>query len=56
MIRVSGVFRKMLTQAVPKARNTGTGETRIAASSTPQSEREHRGRAGQLENPEEARR
>ncbi len=36
MIRVSGVFRKMLTQAVPKARSTGTGETRIAASSTPQ--------------------
>ncbi len=36
MIRVSGVFRKMLTHAVPNARSTGTGETRIAASSTPQ--------------------
>src|SRR3954447_4853739 len=35
MISVSGVFRKMLTQAAPKARSTGTGETRMAASSVP---------------------
>jgi hypothetical protein len=35
MIRVSGVLRKMLTQAVPKPRSTGTGDTRIAARTTP---------------------
>src|SRR3954471_6484074 len=35
MMSVSGVFRKVVTQAPPKPRNTGTGETRIAANSTP---------------------
>src|SRR5687768_6933525 len=35
MINVSGVLRKALTQAAPNPRSTGTGETRIAASSTP---------------------
>src|SRR6266511_1702664 len=35
MTSVSGVFRNVLTQNVPKPRSTGIGETRIAASSTP---------------------
>src|SRR3954449_12865729 len=35
MIRVSGVFRKMFTQAAPNPRSTGTGETRAPASMTP---------------------
>src|SRR6478609_10613539 len=35
MIRVSGMLRKMLIQAVPNPRISGTGLTRIAASSTP---------------------
>src|SRR5438309_9143957 len=35
MMSVSGVLRNTLTQAVPKPRSTGTGETRIAASTTP---------------------
>ncbi len=34
-ISVSGVLRKMLTYTTPTARTTGTGETRIAASSVP---------------------
>src|SRR3954470_3437561 len=35
MISVKGVLRKMLTQPAPNPRSTGTGETRIAASTTP---------------------
>src|SRR4051794_6238451 len=35
MINVNGVLRNVLTQAAPKPRSTGTGETRIAASRTP---------------------
>ena len=35
MISVSGMFRKMLMKPVPKPRISGTGLTRIAASSTP---------------------
>src|SRR4029453_12308162 len=35
MISVSGVFRKVLTQVAPNPRSTGTGDTRIAASTTP---------------------
>src|SRR5687767_1045188 len=35
MMSVSGVFRNVLTHRVPKPRRTGTGETRIAASTTP---------------------
>ena len=53
MISVSGVFRNVFTHAVPKPRSTGTGETRIAASSTPSTSAPTAPRGGQFQDPEE---